>query len=983
MPLELHFIRGEDNVVADALSRDISARQWTIIDLCSGGSCALLTSIARMWRSHKAEVDVIFYRPIEKDTEARMVLSNFADQLRREGCPLEPLWDFSECVDDDVKMMITMATNGHGGVLETLSQADLVFGGPPCQPWSRAGLQGGFDDARDLWGDLIHLHEYMGEHSLPIQFVYECSMDVSNPTICNAKERIDEALGVEGRHVICEYGQRRERIIWSSTVLDFTGMERATWADRLQAAAGSTRAATPSLDREGKPRELAPALTATIQTYSEVNGKAHVNETTSSGKVKSRPMTKRERAAIVGVDPGLFAGLPRESWWRLMGNAVPRVICDVICSTILGRTVALQYETAPVIGEGKQVERGFNNGEAEREDSGGVRAYAPTLLTGKARAKIEYPTEKSVKAEPEVGTLLLLGPKDEKLAALIRELTAAVHVQHLHPGSSGLEQLVRRIAKERGLVLPKALLDTAVRSTTQGCTTCRLTRSPKVEPFLRRKPFVESGEPMREVEIDECCMGIESDGYTGWVTIVDRLTGYVSCLLMKQTDSTNQVIRLLESLFFREGFPDKIFTDEGSRWTSKRFKAWCEERGIKHEEAPPHHHQRQGTVERAHGLLKRALRAGLHDEARIDNYYDQSIWSALLPACTAHLNDLPRRSLPSRNQAYLGRDIPCDGLRPPRWGSGQVKDVDWGAWKAHVLEVFKSHHEKIVAAQPSKKELELVPGDRVFLIRQLEEGGPKSSLDDKGKGPYRVMKAIGNDGYELRDSEGKLSTRHRRHILKAEEDITLGSEHTQVQDVLDRIETELNPKKGEQGDPLQVEEAKECTSRVYIRHYLMISRIGNSMKGIGNCVYGLEPEGEDCRGIENLEVDLEEDAAAIRRYVKDWGPIPLRGQKEGLSFPTMPYPYRLAPRQMCRRTVSLRGDKGQVIEEFKKFGPDYYPRPYTVHELTRMKIRGLEGILEDREDTRLAPRLRKRAAVAAPAKQVAEDSEGSVMLPQH
>ena len=159
-------------------------------------------------------------------------------------------------------------------------------------------------------------------------------------------------------------------------------------------------------------------------------------------------------------------------------------------------------------------------------------------------------------------------------------------------------------------------------------------------------PFSTSGEPMRDIELDEAEMPESEDGYNGFLTIVDRLTGYTSTYLIRKSDTTGDMIRILETLCYREGFPDTISTDEGSRWRSKEFKSWCEERGIQLEEAVPHHHQRQGKVERTHGLLKRALRAGLRDEANIQKYYDPRIWSSILPAATT------RRRARQQQQAF-------------------------------------------------------------------------------------------------------------------------------------------------------------------------------------------------------------------------------------------------------------------------------------------------------------------------------------------
>jgi IS30 family transposase len=83
---------------------------------------------------------------------------------------------------------------------------------------------------------------------------------------------------------------------------------------------------------------------------------------------------------------------------------------------------------------------------------------------------------------------------------------------------------------------------------------------------------------------------------------VDKFTKWVEAAPETTQDSTT-VINFIKSVVFRFGVPHSIITDNGTNFTSKEFKNYCESLGIKLKFASVAHPKSHGKVEKANGLI--------------------------------------------------------------------------------------------------------------------------------------------------------------------------------------------------------------------------------------------------------------------------------------------------------------------------------------------------------------------------------------------
>jgi transposase InsO family protein len=125
-------------------------------------------------------------------------------------------------------------------------------------------------------------------------------------------------------------------------------------------------------------------------------------------------------------------------------------------------------------------------------------------------------------------------------------------------------------------------------------------------------------------------------GHIYILVAVDKFTKWMKAAPVTTQDST-AAINFMKSIVFRFGVPYSIITDNGTNFTSKEFKSYCEGLGIKLKFTSVAHSKTNRQVEKANGLIcsgiKKRLLAPLEKA--------KSAWVDELPSVHWSLRTMP------------------------------------------------------------------------------------------------------------------------------------------------------------------------------------------------------------------------------------------------------------------------------------------------------------------------------------------------------
>jgi transposase InsO family protein len=94
------------------------------------------------------------------------------------------------------------------------------------------------------------------------------------------------------------------------------------------------------------------------------------------------------------------------------------------------------------------------------------------------------------------------------------------------------------------------------------------------------------------------------------LVVVDKFTKWVEAAPVTTQDSTI-VINFIKSIVFRFGAPHSVITNNGTNFTSKEFKSYCESLGIELKFMSVAHPKTNGQVEKANGLICNGIKRRL------------------------------------------------------------------------------------------------------------------------------------------------------------------------------------------------------------------------------------------------------------------------------------------------------------------------------------------------------------------------------------
>ena len=182
-----------------------------------------------------------------------------------------------------------------------------------------------------------------------------------------------------------------------------------------------------------------------------------------------------------------------------------------------------------------------------------------------------------------------------------------------HPGPKGTMKLI-----SARFFWPNMRRD--ITAWTRSCVSCQKS---KVHKHIRVPlgTFSTLDAPFSHVHIDLVGPWPVSQGFTYFLTCIDRFTQCPEAIPLKEISAESRVQTLISGWITHYGVPTTITTDHGRQFESHLFQELSRILEIKHTRMTNYHPTSNGMIERFH----RQLKAALH------TYPDQQRWSKYVP----------------------------------------------------------------------------------------------------------------------------------------------------------------------------------------------------------------------------------------------------------------------------------------------------------------------------------------------------------------
>ncbi|KAK4689460.1 putative transposase, partial [Tremellales sp. Uapishka_1] len=283
------------------------------------------------------------------------------------------------------------------------------------------------------------------------------------------------------------------------------------------------------------------------------------------------------------------------------------------------------------------------------------------------------------------------------------------------------------------------------------CAVCQRDKVSRLKPMGLLMPLPTAERPWGDITCDMIGELPPSNGYNAIVVFVDRLTKMARFLpTTTSLDAQGLAELFLEEVYSRFGLPDRMVTDRGAVFTSRFWRAMTTLLGVESRYSTAYHPQTDGQTEIVNQWLEQFL--------RMYTAFDQSDWSALLPTAelcynstthsttglapiTAFSGMIPRQSMIQPVGALLSK------VNPSVEGRVSLLNDIQGRLKEtinHAQLRYKKQYDK--HRRPST----IAVGDHVYLrSKHLRTLRPSPKLEHRQFGPYKVIRKINDNAYEL------------------------------------------------------------------------------------------------------------------------------------------------------------------------------------------------------------------------------------------
>lgn len=316
-------------------------------------------------------------------------------------------------------------------------------------------------------------------------------------------------------------------------------------------------------------------------------------------------------------------------------------------------------------------------------------------------------------------------------------------LNHDDIGHFSIEKTLDKIQKDFWFPKMKRFIKKYVRS----CLECAFSKEPTGPKEGYLHPIHKVNRPFDTVHVDHLGPFVKSTKGKAYLLVL--VDGYTKFCLLKplQNLKSSLTIRALDDVFSIFGYPNRLISDQGSSFTARDFKKFCEESKIKHILNAVASPRANGQVERYNRTILDALTA-------YTDKLGEKLWDSVLGKLQWGMNNTlnkgigktPSEALFGVQSVSKGDNVFSDILNDIRQ-SNSIEDIrdkiDTHIEKDQQLQKLRYDKKRTKARIYSE-------GDLVKLLKPTPSNDGKSKkLLPKYTGPFRITKVLDNDRYEV------------------------------------------------------------------------------------------------------------------------------------------------------------------------------------------------------------------------------------------
>jgi len=294
-----------------------------------------------------------------------------------------------------------------------------------------------------------------------------------------------------------------------------------------------------------------------------------------------------------------------------------------------------------------------------------------------------------------------------------------------------------------------------VRRHVRMCIECLMTKRPRGRQPGLLHPIPVGRRPFDIVHMDHIGPFLTTPAGNKYILVtVDNFTKF-TCIFAAKDTGTEGVLESMSSIVQMFGLPNRLVTDRGTCFTSRKFEEFCDEQGIQHTLTSTRRPQANGQVERVNSVVISMLLTQVTKEDE---------WDQWLTTVQRQINN---------SESKVTRRTPFELLHgyQPRFTMGKTRGLSGTAdtwccpeelWE-EAREALENSKGKMKADydQHRHDNTKYTIGEIVVMTTLPSHTGQSTKLQNKYRGPLIIVEVLPSDVYrvaQLQEDQKRMFT---------------------------------------------------------------------------------------------------------------------------------------------------------------------------------------------------------------------------------